>query len=401
MKKLSRILLVFIFLFALFTPYVVNASSNAKTLAELRKELKALQNKASTNKSNQNATKSKINSANNSISTKRSEIEKNTKDIADATAESEKLTVEIEEGKKELDGLVAAYQIASENNVYLEYLFDSKSYEDLVYRSALSEQVLDYISDKINAYQDKIVYNNELKVELAEKSVQLESDINSLATDIEKWDSYIDSLDDALVSIDDEISSTKELINYYVNIGCGENENLESCVAVKGDTKFIRPLTKGVVTSEFGYRTHPVTGKTSSFHSGTDIGGNSEGTSVYAIANGMVGKIIRKSSCGGNMVYVYHTIKGVKYTSCYMHLLTINVSVGQSVSSNTVVGTVGGGRGTASYETCSTGAHLHLSLATGWYGQTYTTYAQWKSHLVNPRNYVSLPSGRTYFYSRY
>ena len=401
MKKLSRILLVFIFLFALFTPYVVNASSNAKTLAELRKELKALQNKASTNKSNQNATKSKINSANNSISTKRSEIEKNTKDIADATAESEKLTVEIEEGKKELDGLVAAYQIASENNVYLEYLFDSKSYEDLVYRSALSEQVLDYISDKINAYQDKIVYNNELKVELAEKSVQLESDINSLANDIEKWDSYIDSLDDALVSIDDEISSTKELINYYVNIGCGENENLESCVAVKGDTKFIRPLNKGVVTSEFGYRTHPVTGKTSSFHSGTDIGGNSEGTSVYAIANGMVGKIIRKSSCGGNMVYVYHTIKGVKYTSCYMHLLTINVSVGQSVSSNTVVGTVGGGKGTASYETCSTGAHLHLSLATGWYGQTYTTYAQWKSHLVNPRNYVSLPSGRTYFYSRY
>ena len=401
MKKLSRILLVFIFLFALFTPYVVNASSNAKTLAELRKELKALQNKAATNKSNQSATKSKINSANNSISTKRSEIEKNTKDIADATAESEKLTVEIEEGKKELDGLVAAYQIASENNVYLEYLFDSKSYEDLVYRSALSEQVLDYISDKINAYQDKIIYNNELKVELAEKSVQLESDINSLATDIEKWDSYIDSLDDALVSIDDEISSTKELINYYVNIGCGENENLESCVAVKGDTKFIRPLTKGVVTSEFGYRTHPVTGKTSSFHSGTDIGGNSEGTSVYAIANGMVGKIIRKSSCGGNMVYVYHTIKGVKYTSCYMHLLTINVSVGQSVSSNTVVGTVGGGKGTASYETCSTGAHLHLSLATGWYGQTYTTYAQWKSHLVNPRNYVSLPSGRTYFYSRY
>ena len=401
MKKLSRILLVFIFLFALFTPYVVNASSNAKTLAELRKELKALQNKAATNKSNQSATKSKINSANNSISTKRSEIEKNTKDIADATAESEKLTVEIEEGKKELDGLVAAYQIASENNVYLEYLFDSKSYEDLVYRSALSEQVLDYISDKINAYQDKIIYNNELKVELAEKSVQLESDINSLATDIEKWDSYIDSLDDALVSIDDEIASTKELINYYVNIGCGENENLESCVAVKGDTKFIRPLNKGVVTSEFGYRTHPVTGKTSSFHSGTDIGGNAEGTSVYAIANGMVGKIIRKSSCGGNMVYVYHTIKGVKYTSCYMHLLTINVSVGQSVSSNTVVGTVGGGKGTASYETCSTGAHLHLSLATGWYGQTYTTYAQWKSHLVNPRNYVSLPSGRTYFYSRY
>ena len=181
MKKISKILLVLVFLFALFTPFVVNATSNAKTLAELRKELKALQNKAATNKSNKNATKSKINSANSSIMNKREEIAKNTQDIEDATAESEKLTVEIEEGKEELDNLVAAYQIASENNVYLEYIFDSKSYEDLVYRSALSEQVLDYISDKINAYQDKIAYNNELKVELADKSAKLETDINDLS----------------------------------------------------------------------------------------------------------------------------------------------------------------------------------------------------------------------------
>ena len=400
MKKISKILLVLVFLFALFTPFVVNATSNAKTLGELRKELKALQNKAATNKSNKNATKSKINSANSSIMNKREEIAKNTQDIEDATAESEKLTVEIEEGKEELDNLVAAYQIASENNVYLEYIFDSKSYEDLVYRSALSEQVLDYISDKINAYQDKIAYNNELKIELADKSAKLETDINDLSTEIEKWGSYMNSLDDALVTIDDDINSTKELIDYYVSIGCGENEDLDSCAAVKGDTGFIRPLNKGIVTSEFGYRTHPVTGKKSSFHSGTDIGGNVEGTNVYSIANGMVGKIIRKSSCGGNMVYVYHTVRGVKYTSCYMHLLTINVSVGQSVTSKTVVGTVGGGRGTASYEQCSTGAHLHLSMATGWYGRDYKVYSEWQSHLFDPRNKVSLPKSG-YFYSRY
>ena len=400
MKKHINIVLILILVAFIICPFEVNASSNAKTLAELRSELTQLKNKSATNTANKNATKSKISSANNSISAKKSEIETNTQEIANATAESEELTKEIEEGKEELNSLVAAYQLANENNVYLEYIFDSTSYEDLVYRSALSEQVMSYVNGKIDDWNDKISYNDELKVTLAEKSNELEQDIEDLSEDIEEWGDYLDDLDDASVSITDEIKSTQELINYYVNIGCGENENLESCVAVKGDTSFIRPLKKGVVTSYYGYRVSPTTGKANSFHSGVDIGGNSEGTAVYAIANGMVGKIIRQSSCGGNMVYVYHTIKGVKYTSCYMHLLTINVSVGQSVTSQTMVGTVGGGNGTKSYETCSTGAHLHLSLATGWYGQTYTSYSTWKSHLVDPRSYVTIPAKGTWFYSR-
>ena len=89
----------------------------------------------------------------------------------------------------------------------------------------------------------------------------------------------------------------------------------------------------------------------------------------------MVGKIIRKASCGGNQVYVFHTINGKQVTSMYMHLLTINVNLGDQVTSNTVVGTVGGGRNTASWENCSTGAHLHFTLANGWYGKTYIYYS--------------------------
>ena len=250
MKKTGKLLLVFLLtLFVTMTPVIVSANSNAKTLKELRNELQQLKNKKAQQDANKNATKSKINNAKNDIGNKRTEIETNTKDIADATAESEELTVEIEEGKEKLDKLMSVYQIASENNTYLEYIFDSKTYDDLVYRSALSEQLMDYINESIESWNDKIEKNDALKVELAEKSKQLESDISSLSSSIDQWGTYLNKLEEGSVSIKEDISSTEELIKYYTSIGCGENEDLEKCASVKGDTRFIRPLKKGTLTS--------------------------------------------------------------------------------------------------------------------------------------------------------
>ena len=84
-----------------------------------------------------------------------------------------------------------------------------------------------------------------------------------------------------------------------------------------------------------------------------------------------------------------------------MHLLTINVSLNQTVYTNTVVGTVGGGAGTRGWETCSTGAHLHLGLGTGWYGSDYTTFTQWKSHLIDARTTIGMPARLVWWYSRF
>ena len=187
-----------------------------------------------------------------------------------------------------------------------------------------------------------------------------------------------------------------------VNMGCKETEELNACQARVNSTNnygWIKPLVKGKVTSYFANRISPITGKPE-FHSGTDIGGNSEGTPVYAIASGTVCKIVRKSSCGGNQVYVCSYVNGKKYTACYMHLLAINVSLYQTVYTSTAVGTVGGGKGTSGWETCSTGAHLHLGLGTGWYGSDYTTYTQWKSHLIDARTTIGMPARGVWWYSR-
>lgn len=389
MKKHSCLILVLLIIAGLLFTNVNVFASNAKTLRELRSELSSLKSKKANNESSKYKTKNEISSAKNSVSNKREEISNNQQKVIDATNESKRLETEIETGKEEIKQLMKTYQLSSGDNTYLEYIFTSSSYEDLIYRYAVMEMVMNYENKQIGKWQDKITYNTQLKSDLAEREKTLNKQIDSLATEIDSLGDKLDELDDMALDIDKEIKSTQNLINYYVKIGCKETENLDRCVSVRGDTKFRRPLVSGTITSNFGYRRHPVTGKVRSFHSGTDIGVR-EGSSVYAIANGTVGKIVNRSNCGGNMVYVYHTIDGRKYTSTYMHLLSINVKLGDIVTSNTVVGR-SGGSSTRSYDRCTTGGHLHLSLATGWYGSTYVKHSSWKSHLVNPRNYVKLP----------
>lgn len=391
MKK--KVLIIVLCISILILPFAsVSAATKARTLKELRAELQGLKNKKAATQQQKTQTKNEINSAKNSIVNKQNEIVDNQQKVIDATNEIAQLEVDIANGKQELSNLVQTYQVSSGDNVYLEYVFDATSYEDLVYRYAIMEQVLDAQNEKIESWNDKIKKDEELKIDLANREVELNGQISGLNRDIDKLGDKLDELDEMTMDINDEIQSTQDLINYYVTIGCSETEDLDKCVSVRGDTGWTRPLVKGKITSLFGYRTDPITGKAKSFHSGTDIGGNAEGTAVYAAANGTVGKIIYKASCGGNQVYVWHTINGKRYTTCYMHLLTINVALGNKVTPTTVVGTVGGGKGTRGWETCSTGAHLHLGIGTGWYGQTYTSYTTWRSNLLSAKDVMKLPN---------
>lgn len=396
---MKKVVIVICAALLLVTGTSTYAASKARTLRELRAELASWKKEQANNESKKNATKNEISSAKASVSSKQTEISNNQQKIAASLAESEQLEKDIADGKVELEKIVKNYQVSKGDNVYLDYIFKATSYEDLIYRYAVMEQLMDYQKNKIDEWKGKIEYNTQLKIDLENREVELNNQIDSLANDIKSLNNKLSDYLDVTMDIKDEISSTQELINYYEKIGCKEDEDLEKCVSVKGDTGFLRPLNRGVTTSYFGYRTHPVTGVKNKFHSGIDIGGNKEGTNVYSVANGMVSKIVRKASCGGNQVYIQHLINGKQYTSCYMHLLTIKVNVGDKVTNQTVVGTVGGGSGTP-WDSCSTGAHLHFGLGTGWYGTTYTSYSKWVANLVDPKSYLKFPDLKKYFYTR-
>jgi murein DD-endopeptidase MepM/ murein hydrolase activator NlpD len=107
--------------------------------------------------------------------------------------------------------------------------------------------------------------------------------------------------------------------------------------------------TEGFVTSGFGYRSSPFTGRRE-FHQGVDIAGP-PGTPVYATANGQV-IFAGKDGAFGLSVNINH---GASIVTSYSHLHSIAVKVGQSVSRGELVGYMGStGR--------ATGPHLHYEV---------------------------------------
>lgn len=145
--------------------------------------------------------------------------------------------------------------------------------------------------------------------------------------------------------------ATGNLINGCGAPGGGTNP---SGITV-ADGTWVNPAA-GRRTSEFGMRTHPVTG-VRKLHTGSDIA-NSLGTPIYAAANGVVTVTGRHPSCGdgacGAVIEVDHG-SGVKTRYLHMSYSDHLVSIGDSVAAGQQIGAMN----TQGY---STGVHLHFEV---------------------------------------
>ena len=114
------------------------------------------------------------------------------------------------------------------------------------------------------------------------------------------------------------------------------------------------PLTiTGTITSQFGYRTDPISGETS-YHSGTDIAAPA-GSPILAAANGTVTIANALDSWGGGYGYYVRIDHGGGLETLYAHCSSICVTAGQQVQAGQVIGYVGQtGR--------ATGNHLHFEV---------------------------------------
>lgn len=121
-----------------------------------------------------------------------------------------------------------------------------------------------------------------------------------------------------------------------------------------GTDIFAWPLPQSfTITSYFGYRNDPFTGKPS-YHNGTDIAAPA-GTPILAAADGTVVLANGTDSWGGGYGY-YMKIKHTdSLETLYAHCSSIGVVSGQKVKQGEVIGHVGT---TGS----STGNHLHFEV---------------------------------------
>ncbi|MGM0593541.1 MAG: M23 family metallopeptidase [Pseudomonadota bacterium] len=122
------------------------------------------------------------------------------------------------------------------------------------------------------------------------------------------------------------------------------NRNLQAEVVPAG-----RPITKGWLSSNYGTRNDPFTGKPE-FHKGVDLAGK-DGSDIISVASGVVTWSGRRYGYG-NLVEVNH---GNGYTTRYGHCKEVVVEVGEKVKKGDVIAKMGStGR--------STGPHVHFEV---------------------------------------
>ena len=375
----------------------------AESLKELKDQLaKDKANQASII-SRQQSVRSRINSAKNEISGLEKDIEKYEDEIDELLVKIDELNENINSKKKEIDSLLSFLQVSNGENIYLEYVFKAKTFSDFIYRSTVVEELTKYNDELIDEMYKMIEENKKLQSELKDKIAKSESSIASLEKKLKSYNIDLNDLAKQHTDVKKDIQTEEETLKLYTaiykDVGCSEDDDIVVCLSKAAantnaisSSGFVRPLAKGSVSSEWGYRNCPVHGR--ELHNGIDIA-VAMNTDVFAAATGTVTGITRKSSCGGNIVIINHTVGGKQYRTVYMHLATINVSLGQVVSPLTVVGKSGGGGYTlkknGGWDTCSTGAHLHFTIKQGWTGST----------TLNPRNFISFPAKGKSFSSRW
>jgi murein DD-endopeptidase MepM/ murein hydrolase activator NlpD len=340
-------------------------------LSNITEEIKALQTQLQQGKQVETQLSRKINELQSKINLTQSEINALSGNIAATEAkiavaygELEKLEAEIAVQNEALNArLRAMYKNGSVS--YIDVLLGSNSITDLMTNIDRVQRV--YQSDKeVMLYLDaqhKIVESQRLY--LASMQQQLELNV----ADIETKQSQLSSDKATVASQRSAISEENKKIEREIDALNEEaNRLIAEIRALQGDAAYAGGImawpSPGVtrVTSEFGYRIHPIL-KYKKLHTGIDIGCPT-GTTIVAANFGTVIKAEWNNSYG-NLVMVDH---GGGIVTLYAHLSSFLVQKGDVVNRGQAIAKSGS-------TGMSTGPHLHFEVRVN-------------GEYQNPRNWI-------------
>lgn len=210
-------------------------------------------------------------------------------------------------------------------------------------------QHMDVLGRRIGSLQAQVSRITAVEMRLADASgldlndFQFDQDppIGGSATEADMDSEQID-IENAIVAIEQELALRESEIA-AVDFLLSRN-TLQSQQTPAG-----WPVEKGWVSSNFGTRMHPMTGK-KQFHRGVDIPGK-VGADVLAVADGVVIRSVKS----GNYGWVIEIDHGDDYTTLYSHNRRNSVIEGETVVKGQAIAEIGStGR--------STGPHVHFEV---------------------------------------
>ncbi len=369
-----------------YAEYVPNAI--ADDLADQKKTLNSM-------KDNYSRAVSQTNTLKNSLASKRAQIKskQDEKYLLDSeitvlteqvmTAESliEEYTLFIEEKEQEKVELEEKYAEQQEllgsmlrmsykygDESYIDIILGANSITDFIQRLDFLAYHMKYSSTLMNEMQEtsenltEVTTNlgaalestNAVKIEMEAAKVELEEKLAAVDIIIAELEAEENAEANLLAQKEaDRKALEKDIAALTATIAAREAQNGTASTSYYTGGKLNWPLkgyTMKNLTSSYGYRRDPITGKAGAFHNGLDVGAP-HGTKIYAAESGTV---VRASVYGtyGNCVIIDH---GGGLMTLYAHCSGYNVKVGQQVSRGDVIAYVGStGR--------STGNHLHFTV---------------------------------------
>lgn len=275
--------------------------------------------------------------------------------ISDNTELLEKTEADLKVKNKKLQQRVRDIYINGQIS-YVDVLFGAKDFADLMTRMDVLKRIIKHDYDLImKVKEEKATVENtraQLEKDKAEAEV-LVTDAQAKKAKVEDKESEQQVLlDQAIYDRDtsermyEEIMAASQEVANMIRRSQMSSAGYSGAPAGAGG--MVWPIS-GPITSEFGWRTHPIFG-TARFHSGLDIGGD-YGMPIYAAAGGTV--IYAGWISGyGNAVIIDH---GGGVTTLYGHNDSLNVSEGENVAQGQVIAMCGSTGN-------STGPHCHFEV---------------------------------------
>lgn len=328
-----------------------------KSKSEAQKKLQSIQNDKKAVEGEKERLDKSISSVNNEILSVTRAIEQNEAEISLLEQDIVRAESEIDQ-YNDLFKTRARIMYERGSGTYLDVLFSSQSFSDLIYKAEMVKQIVDHDKAILRKMADakQIIVNAKQSVEnqkeqkelnlkiLEEKKEELRISLTAREAALQK----LLANEEAAKKMYDRADAEEAKLKKDLQAQLAKESQQTPAKYTGGKLQWPCPSTY-TITSSYGMRNHPIQGRVKK-HTGIDIGG-SYGASVVAAE---AGTVIRAGWNGGYGQYIVINHGGGLQT-LYAHNSALLVKAGDTVTRGQKIALVGSTGN-------STGPHLHFEV---------------------------------------
>lgn len=303
------------------------------------------------------------------------EEQKVVKEAEIATTQTELEAAQADEAEQyESMKLRIQFMYENGNQSYIDAILSSGSIAELLNKADYVAQITAYDREMLDKYVDTRELVEDKKAQLIQENEELSVLLHNAEVEAQSYEQLIAakaevvaSYEAQIASNESEVSSMQEAMNAFDAEIAELEEKLrkEQAKRVYDGGQFTFPMAWYYrVSSEFGYRIHPIFGYGHG-HTGIDLSADT-GTEIYAAYDGVV-VLSTYNSAAGNYIAIDH---GSTLITMYLHCSKLYVNEGDTVKAGDLIGLVGNTGN-------STGPHLHFTV-------------KYNGEYVDPAPYIGL-----------